>query len=75
MRRGCNCKRVNQPPSIDNTFIPKMKSYWESNIGERSYEELTYDEKQKLNIYFHDIYPLNKTTDGLFIYNKLKNLI
>ena len=75
MRRPCNCKRKDQPPTIQSPFIPKMKTYWLENIGDKTYDELTFDEKQNLNIHFHDIYPLNKSTDGLFIYNKLKQLI
>ena len=75
MRRPCNCKRTTQPPTIQSSNIPKMKTYWETNIGDKTYEELTFDEKQTLNIHFHDIYPLNNSTQGVFIYNKLKKLI
>lgn len=75
MRRPCNCKRTTQPKSIEHSFVPKMKTYWEENIINKTYDELTFEERQVLNIHFHDIYPLNKSTDGVFIYNKLKELI
>jgi len=75
MRRPCNCKRTTQPNGFEASYVPKLKSYWLEYIGDKSYEELTFDEKQNLNVYFHDIYPLNKSTDGVFIYNKLKKLI
>lgn len=75
MRRPCNCKRTTQPKSFNSSFVPKLKAYWETNIEGKEYEELSFSDKQNLNIHFHDIYPLNKSTDGLFIYNKLKKLI
>ena len=75
MRRPCNCKRQTQPKSFDGTQVPKLKAYWETHIEGVNYEDITFDDKQNLNIFFHNIYPLNNSTDGLFIYNKLKKLI
>ena len=75
MRRPCNCKRTTQPKGFDDSYVPKLKSYWETHLEGLNYEDITFDDRQNLNIFFHDIYPLNKSTDGLFIYNKLKQLI
>ena len=75
MRRGCNCKRTTQQKSVESSHIPKLKAYWETNIEGVEYDDLSFNDRQNLNIFFHDIYPLNQSTDGLFIYNKLKKLI
>ena len=75
MRRPCNCKRTTQPKGFNSSYVPKLKAYWETHLKGVKYEDITYDDRQNLNIFFHDIYPLNKSTDGLFIYNKLKKLI
>ena len=75
MRRPCNCKRTTQPKVFNEEYVPKLKAYWETNIGNKTFDELTFNERQNLNIHFHDIYPLNQSTDGVFIYNKLKKLI
>jgi len=72
---ACNCKRQTQPKSFDGTQVPKLKAYWETNLTGLEYNELSFENRQTLNIFFHDIYPLNQSTDGLFIYNKLKQLI
>ena len=72
---ACNCKRTTQSKSFDATQVPKLKSYWETNLTGLEYNELSFENRQTLNIFFHDIYPLNQSTDGLFIYNKLKKLI
>jgi len=72
---ACNCKRQTQPKSFDGTQVPKLKAYWETNLTGLEYNELSFENRQTLNIFFHDIYPLNQSTDGLFIYNKLKKLI
>jgi len=72
---ACNCKRTTQPKSFDARQVPKLKSYWETNLTGLEYNELSFENRQTLNIFFHDIYPLNQATDGLFIYNKLKKLI
>ena len=72
---GCNCKRTTQPKGFDKTQVPKLKAYWETHLKGVNYEDITFNDRQNLNIFFHDIYPLNQSTDGLFIYNKLKKLI
>ena len=72
---GCNCKRTTQKNGFNTSHIPKLKSYWETNLNGVNYEDITFENRQTLNIFFHDIYPLNQSTDGLFIYNKLKQLI
>ena len=71
----CNCRRTTQPKSFDGTQVPKLKAYWETHLKGVNYEDIGFDDRQNLNIFFHDIYPLNQSTDGLFIYNKLKKLI
>jgi len=71
----CNCKRTTQPQSFNSSYVPKLKTYWETNIRGQEYNELSFEERQTLNMFFHDIYPLNRLTDGLEIYNKLKKLI
>ena len=75
MRRPCNCRRTTQPPSFNGTSVPNLKVFWGDNIEGKEYEELSFEDKQTLNQFFHDIYPLNSSTDGVFIYNKLKKLI
>lgn len=71
----CNCKRNTQPKSFDSSHIPKLQSYWKTHLEGLEYDEIPFNDRQNLNIFFHDIYPLNQSTDGLFIYNKLKKLI
>lgn len=75
MRRGCNCKRTDQPKSYNPTSTPRLRVFWHDNIEGKEYEEISFEDKQTLNQFFHDIYPLNNSTDGVFIYNKLKNII
>ena len=71
----CNCRRTTQPKSFNSSYVPKLKTYWETNIKGQGYDELSFEIRQTLNMYFHDIYPLNRLTDGKEIYNKLKKLI
>ena len=74
-RRQCNCKRTTQPKSFNSDYVPKLRAWWETNLKGLEYDEISFEYKQTLNVFFHDIYPLNQSTDNLFIYNKLKKLI
>ncbi len=71
----CNCKRTDQPKSVNDSPIVRkqLDNYWNANIKGKSFEDITYEEMQTLNMFFHDIFPLNKSTDGIYRYNKLKN--
>jgi hypothetical protein len=75
MRRGCNCKRKDDRsrPSYlhDRTTMLKSKVWWDKNLKDKSYEDLTFDDKQNMKIVYSDIFPKNKITDSEEIYNNM----
>ena len=75
MKRGCNCKaKVDRSrPSYlhDRTTMVKSKVWWDKNLKDKSYTDLTFDDKQDMKIVYSDIFPKNKVTDSVIIYSDL----
>jgi hypothetical protein len=49
----------------------KSKVWWDKNLKDKSYEDLTFDDKQNMKIVYSDIFPKNKITDSEEIYNNM----
>ena len=77
MRRGCNCKakaQVKPSNTGDKLIMERAEQFYNDNLRGNSVEDLSYNVKQNMNIVYHDIYPLNKRTDPVFMYKRLKKL-
>ena len=75
MSRGCNCKRTDDRsrPSYlhDRNTMIKSKIWWNNNLKDKTYNELTFDDKQNMRMVYSDIFPTNKTKDSEIIYTQL----
>ena len=49
----------------------KSKIWWDNNLKDTQYVDLDFDTKQDMRIIYGDIFPMNKVTDGVIIFNEL----
>jgi len=69
----CNCKSKKTRPSYlhDRNTMVKSKIWWDNNLKDTQYVDLDFDTKQDMRIIYGDIFPMNKVTDGVIIFNEL----
>jgi len=79
MKRGCNCKRTDDRsrPSYlhDRTTMVKSKVWYDKNLKDMSYTDLTFDDKQNMKIVYSEIFPTNKVKDSEIIYSQLNKYL
>ncbi len=79
MSRGCNCRSTDKRdrPSYlhDRTTMVKSKVWWNNNLKDKLYNDLTFDDKQNMKIVYSEIFPMNKTTDSQVIYTQMNKYL
>lgn len=79
MKRGCNCKSKDDRsrPSYlhDRTTMVKSKVWYDKNLKDMSYTDLTFDDKQNMKIVYSEIFPTNKVKDSEIIYSQLNKYL
>jgi|TARA_R110000822_G_scaffold57942_11_gene145299 hypothetical protein len=53
----------------------KSKVWWNNNLKDKLYNDLTFDDKQNMKIVYSEIFPMNKTTDSQVIYTQMNKYL